>query len=71
MPSVYLSQDYHEEGVDPRMLEIKIHYLMNMLQKAGLLLDADGNPLTDISDQVKSDSDIVQQALTGDDYYKE
>jgi hypothetical protein len=53
------------------MLEIKLHYLMNMMQKAGLLLDADGNPLIDMSNEVKADADTVQQALTGDDYYKD
>lgn len=70
MPSVYLVQDYHEEGVDPRVLEMKIHYLMNMMQKAGLLLDANGKPLIDVSDDVKADSDTVQQTLDGSDYYK-
>jgi hypothetical protein len=70
MPSVYLAQDYHEEGVDPRVLETKIHYLMNMMQKAGLLLDANGKPLIDVSDDVKADSDTVQQTLDGSDYYK-
>jgi hypothetical protein len=43
---------------------------MNMMQKAGLLLDANSKPLIDVSDDVKADSDTVQQTLDGSDYYK-
>ena len=71
MPSIYLTQDYHEEGVDPRVLEIKLHYLMNMMQKAGLLLDADGNPMAGMIDDVVDDSDSVQQTLDGEHSWKD
>jgi hypothetical protein len=70
MPSAFLSVDNTPGGGDPRLLEIKIHYLMNMMQKAGLLLDVDGNPIPDVSDDIRADSDIVQQTFNGEDYYK-
>ena len=42
---------------------MKIHYLMGMLAKAGLLLDADGKPVTAVTTEVQQDSDEVQASV--------
>ena len=61
--SIYLEQDKNPDGPDTRMLEMKIHYLMGMLAKAGLLLDADGKPVTAVTTEVQQDSDEVQASV--------
>jgi hypothetical protein len=70
MPSQYLDQD---SGIDPqdstRLLEMKIHYLMSCMARAGILLDQDGNPAK-VSDIVEADADEVKTQLRGDNYWK-
>ena len=46
--------------------EMKIHYLIVMLQRAGILLDADGNPVKqDLPDAIQEDSNEVQNSIRG------
>lgn len=48
-----------------RELEMKVHYLISMLQKAGILLDANGNKIDSLPDSVTEDADEVQNSLKG------
>jgi hypothetical protein len=66
--SIYLRQDTNLEGQDPRVLEMKIHYLMGMLAKAGLLLDANGKPVTAVTTDVQQDTDTVQASILQDNF---
>jgi hypothetical protein len=68
MASPFLSIDINQDGTDPRMLEMKIHYLMAMMQKAGLLLGADGNNISNVSADVQADADTIQSSFTGDEW---
>lgn len=68
--SIYLEQYDCSNDEDQinycRQLEIKIHYLMSMLQKAGILLDANGKSIKkDLPDTVQEDSDEVQNSIRG------
>jgi hypothetical protein len=65
--SVYLEQ-YDCSAEDDqsnycRMLETKLHYIMSMLQKAGIMLDADGKPVKSLPETTQSDADEVQSAI--------
>ena len=62
--SVYLQKTLDLEGPDPAVLEMKIHYLMSCLAKAGLLLDADGNA-TFAGEQVEEDAAVVRATIQG------
>lgn len=66
--SIYLEQDTNFDGIDPRVLEMKIHYLMGMLAKAGLLLGADGKPVTAVTTDVQQDTDAVQASVIQDNF---
>jgi len=68
--SMYLEQYDNSNDEDQstycRMLEMKLHYIIGMLQKAGIMLDADGNPVNiDLPDAVQQDIDEVQSSVKG------
>lgn len=68
--SAYLEQydnsNDDDQSVYCRMLEQKLHYIIGMLHRAGIMLDADGNPVTkDLPDQVQQDIDEVQSSMRG------
>lgn len=68
MPSVYFERDSDPRGeINIRMLEIKIHYLMSMLEKANLLLDAYGVP-TQLSNEIREDAEMMRSALKGEHF---
>ncbi|CAB4133074.1 hypothetical protein UFOVP257_43 [uncultured Caudovirales phage] len=68
--SMYLEQ-YDNSGDEDqsaycRMLEIKLHYIMGMLQKAGIMLDANGKPIKiDLPDAIQQDIDEMQNSIKG------
>jgi hypothetical protein len=68
MASPFLSIDVNPDRTDPRMLEMKIHYLMAMMQKAGLLLGADGKNIDGLSADVQADADAIQSSFEGNEW---
>ena len=61
--STYLEQSTLPDGPDTRQLEMKIHYLLGMMAKAGLLKDSDGKKFTTMTSEVQQDSDAVQSTI--------
>jgi hypothetical protein len=67
--SIHFEQ-YNSDGDEDqanycRELEMKIHYLISMLQKAGVLLDANGNSVNSLPDSVMDDADEIQNSIKG------
>ena len=68
--SIYLEQ-YDNSNEDDqsnycRVLEQKLNYVISMLQKAGIMLDANGNPIDiDLPGNVVQDADEVQSSIRG------
>ena len=66
--SIYFAPTNFNDNDDPavycRQLELKLHYVMSCLDKAGILLDANGKP-TFVSESIQADSDQVQTTVQG------
>lgn len=68
--SAYLEQydnsNDDDQGAYCRQLEIKLHYLIGMMQKAGIMLDANGKPVkSGLPDAVQQDADEMQGSIQG------
>ena len=65
--SVYLEQYDSSADEDQsnycRVLEQKLHYVLSMLQQAGLMLDADGNVIKSLPDSITDDTSEVQSSI--------
>jgi hypothetical protein len=65
--SVYLEQydnsAEEDQGNYCRQLEQKLHYVLSMLQQAGLMLDADGNVIKSLPDSITDDCAEVQSSI--------
>ena len=65
--SVYLEQYDCSNDDDQsnycRQLEQKLHYVIAMLQQAGLMLDADGNVIKSLPDSITDDASDVQSSI--------
>jgi len=65
--SVYLEQYDNSAEEDQanycRQLEQKLHYVISMLQQAGLMLDTNGNPIRSLPAFVTDDAAEVQSSI--------
>ena len=71
--SIYLEQYPGQNDDDQsnycRVLEMKLHYLMQQMAAAGLLKDAAGKKITvDLPDSVTSDAQEVQSTLVQNNF---
>lgn len=65
--SIYLEQYDNSAEEDQsnycRQLEQKLHYVISMLQQAGIMLDADGKVIKSLPNTITDDAAAVQSSL--------
>lgn len=65
--SIYLEQydcsNEDDQSNYCRRLEQKLHYVIGLLQQAGIMLDADGKPVNSLPTDVADDANEVQSSI--------